>query len=233
MFDSLMDIVDQNYNTVKVFKSFPDKYLAWIRHKETNQDLVIRRYTGDPESYKKLLKLRSPYLPEIYEVATKGDQVLVLEEYIPGDSVFDLLKDSVFPPKEVRKITLNVCRALYILHYRGIIHRDIKPEHILLRGSSAVLLDFDAARLIKSGNSSDTRILGTVGYAPPEQYGLSQTDERSDIYALGVTMNLMLTGTHPSVQLAPGRLGRIISRCTMMQPDQRYDSIKKIMEVLM
>ena len=169
MYDFLNDLIDQKYTTVNVFKSTPEKYLAWIRHKETHQDLVIRRYTGNPESYQMLLKIRSPYLPEIYEVAVKGGQVLVLEEHIEGDSVYDLLAESVFPPKEVRRITLDVCRALYILHEHGLVHRDVKPENILLRGSSTVLLDFDAARVVKVSHKTDTQVLGTVGYAPPEQ----------------------------------------------------------------
>ena len=78
----------------------------------------------------------------------------------------------------------------------------------------------------------DTRILGTVGYAPPEQYGISETDYRADIYAVGVLINEMLTGLHPSQKLARGHWGRIVSRCTMASPDKRYNSVRELMEVL-
>lgn len=77
------------------------------------------------------------------------------------------------------------------------VHRDIKPENIILRGSQAVLIDFDAARLHKPEHEADTQILGTTGFAAPEQYGLSQSDIRTDIYSLGVLINVMLTGNTP------------------------------------
>ena len=83
-----------------------------------------------------------------------------------------------------------------------------------------------------SKKTQDTVALGTKGYAAPEQYGISQTDGRADIYALGITMNLMLTGKHPSEQLASGDMGRIISRCTMVHPDKRYKNIVRLMEAL-
>ena len=80
--------------------------------------------------------------------------------------------------------------------------------------------------------SSDTRILGTMGYAPPEQYGLSQTDRTADIYALGVLINVLLTGKHPSIKLASGRWGRIVSRCTMTSPKKRYQTVQAVREAL-
>ena len=75
-------------------------------------------------------------------------------------------------------------------------------------------------------------MLGTTGYAPPEQYGLSQTDGRADIYALGVLLNIMLTGKHPSRALAAGRMGRVVQKCTMMNPEKRYKTVLHLMEAL-
>ena len=80
--------------------------------------------------------------------------------------------------------------------------------------------------------AEDTQILGTTGFAAPEQYGLSQSDGRADIYALGVLLNIMLTGEHPSRKLAGGRMGRIVQRCTMVNPAKRYKNILHLMEVL-
>lgn len=114
----------------------------------------------------------------------------------------------------------------------GAVHRDIKPENVILRGSEAVLIDFDASRIFKSENTSDTRVLGTTGYAAPEQYGIAQTDERADIYSLGVLLNIMLTGKHPSKELASGRLGRIVQKCTMVNPKKRYQNVLYLMEAL-
>ncbi len=104
----------------------------------------------------------------------------------------------MFTPAETRKITLQLCNALWMLHKLGAVHRDIKPENVIVRGSEAVLIDFDASRIFKSEMSHDTQILGTTGYAAPEQYGISQTDERADIYSVSVLLNIMLTGKHPS-----------------------------------
>ena len=72
----------------------------------------------------------------------------------------------------------------------------------------------------------------TTGYAAPEQFGLSQTDGRADIYSLGVLLNVMLTGQHPSRQLAAGHAGRVVQRCTMTSPEQRYHSVQELREAL-
>ena len=114
----------------------------------------------------------------------------------------------------------------------GAVHRDIKPENVIIRGSEAILIDFDASRIFKSGINQDTQILGTTGYAAPEQYGITQTDERADIYSLGVLLNIMLTGKHPSKELAIGRLGHIVQKCTMVNPKKRYKSVLYLMEAL-
>ena len=112
------------------------------------------------------------------------------------------------------------------------VHRDIKPENIILRGADAILIDFDAARLYKPEHEADTQILGTTGFAAPEQYGLSQTDIRTDIYAMGVLINVMLTGEHPSKRLAEGRMGRVVEHCTRVNPQKRYKNVLRLMGAL-
>src|SRR5699024_6653849 len=105
---------------------------------------------------------------------------------------------------------IQICKALWVLHSMAAVHRDIKPENVILRGSDAVLIDFDAARLHKPDHETDTQILGTTGFAAPEQYGLSQSDTRTDIYSLGILINVMLTGERPSKKLAEGHMGRVV-----------------------
>ena len=119
-----------------------------------------------------------------------------------------------------------------MLHTLGAVHRDVKPENIILRGDQAVLIDFDAARLHKPEHETDTQVLGTTGFAAPEQYGLSQTDQRADIYAAGILINVMLTGEHPSRKLAEGHLGRVVRRCTQVSPEKRYPNVLRLMEAL-
>ena len=140
-----------------------------------------------------------------------------------------MLADALFTPQETRKIVKQLCQGLWVLHSMAAVHRDIKPENVILRENDAVLIDFDAARLHKPQAEADTQILGTTGFAAPEQYGLSQSDTRTDIYSLGVLMNVMLTGQHPSQTLAEGRLGRVIGRCTQVNPEKRYRDVVHLM----
>ena len=79
---------------------------------------------------------------------------------------------------------------------------------------------------------SDTQVLGTTGFAAPEQYGLSQSDARADIYSLGILMNVMLTGKHPSKKMVKGHLGRVVARCTQVNPEKRYRDVVHLMAAL-
>lgn len=220
------------YETVRLLKENTRGSVRLIRHKATGRKLILRCFTGNAEVYQKLLGLSCKNLPTVYEVVSQNGKHLVLEEYIEGDTLGFLLKDALFTPKETRKIVTQVCRALWILHSMDAVHRDIKPENVILRGTDAVLIDFDAARVHKPEHENDTQVLGTIGFAAPEQYGLSQSDIRADIYALGILMNVMLTGEHPSKKLAEGRLGRVVSRCTHVNPQKRYKNVLRLMEVL-
>ena len=232
MFGYFEKQIEENFTALKVLASSGDKQIRELRHNVTGEHFVLRRQRGGCEIYRKLIPVKSRYMPEIYEAAESGGWSLILEEYIRGDSLFDMLKETYLTEKETRDIATDVCRALYTLHGLNIVHRDVKPENIILRADHAVLLDFDASRETQEEKSRDTVVLGTIGYAAPEQYGISQTDGRSDIYALGVTMNIMMTGEHPSVRLAQGRLGRVIARCIQVNPQKRYRDIRQLMEAL-
>ncbi len=232
IYNWLLHTLQEEFELVRRMKESARGSVDLLRHKATGLRFVLRHFTGSAEVYRKLLDYSCPNLPVTLEVASRGEEHLVLEEYIQGDTLDFLLKDSRFTPNETKKIITQVCKALWVLHSVGAVHRDVKPENIMLRGDEAVLIDFDAARLYKPEESGDTQVLGTTGFAAPEQYGLSQTDRRADIYAVGVLMNIMLTGRHPSKQLARGRLGRVVERCTQVSPDKRYPDVIKLMEAL-
>ena len=217
---------------VKTLRETEDRRITLLRHQESGGFFVAREFAGDPAVYRRLMTVSCPHLPRIYEVAEQDGKLLVLEEYIQGDSLDDLLRYSLLDARQTKDIALQLCEALWVIHRLGAVHRDVKPENILMRGSDAVLIDFDASRIQKADRRADTTVLGTTGYAAPEQYGMSQTDARTDIYALGVVINVMLTGEHPSRQLAKGHMGRVVRRCTMMSPDQRYRDIPHLMEAL-
>ena len=234
MYSFLKEELPLCFDVLHTYKETDDKTIRLIRHRESGGRFILRDFAGSSEIYRKLLPVECPYLPRIWEAAEENGRALVLEEYLSGNHLDRVIEEGLLSAKDTRKIALDVCRALYVLHSLGIVHRDVKPENILLCGDRAVLLDLDASRITKANTAKniDTTALGTVGYAAPEQFGISQTDGRADIYALGVTMNLMMTGEHPSVRLAGGGMGRIISRCTMTQPAKRYQTVKHLMEVL-
>jgi serine/threonine protein kinase len=226
--DSLLN----GYEEMELFKESTRGSVRLIRHKNTRRKFILREFTGDAEVYRRLLDISCRNLPTVYEVASRNNRHLVLEEYIQGDTLDYLLRGSLFTAEETRRIVAQLCQALWVLHSMDAVHRDVKLENVIMRGDNAVLIDFDAARLHKPEYDSDTQILGTEGYAAPEQYGLSQTDIRTDIYSIGVMINLMLTGQHPSRQLAPGKFGRVVLRCTAVNPQKRYKNVLRLMEAI-
>ena len=213
-------------------KESPRGSVRLIRHNVSGKQFILRRFQGNGEVYRRLLSFSCPHLPLIYEAVEQEGENLVIEEFVQGDTLDFLLADTLFTSQETRKIVKQLCQGLWVLHSMAAVHRDIKPENVILRGNDAVLIDFDAARLHKPQAESDTHILGTTGFAAPEQYGLGQSDTRTDIYSLGVLMNVMLTGQHPSKKLAEGRLGRVIQRCTQVNPAKRYKDVLHLMEAL-
>ena len=228
----MLSSIETDYETVKTIKNSERGCVSLLQNKQNGTHFIFRHYHGNGEVYQKLLGISCPNLPQVMETAERDGMVLVLEEYIRGDSLAYLLEGALFSPAEARRITLQLCNALWVLHKLGAVHRDIKPENVMIRGSEAILIDFDASRIFKSGINQDTQILGTTGYAAPEQYGITQTDERADIYSLGVLLNIMLTGKHPSKELAYGHLGHIVQKCTMVNPKKRYKSVLYLMEAL-
>ena len=228
----MLSSIETDYETVKTIKHSERGSVSLLQNKQNGTRFIFRHYRGNGEVYRKLVGISCPNLPQIMETAERDGMVAVLEEYIQGDSLAYLLEGALFSPAEARKITMQLCNALWVLHKLGAVHRDIKPENVMIRGSEAILIYFDASRTFKSDTNQDTQILGTTGYAAPEQYGITQTDERADIYSLGVLLNIMLTGKHPSKELASGRLGRIVQKCTMVNPEKRYKSVLYLMEAL-
>ena len=232
LYESLLEAVTTEYDTLRVLKQSPRGTVSVVRHKKSGTRYVFRRYSGSGEVYRHLLPVLCPHLPQIMEAAEQDGQTAVLEEYVQGDTLAELLMGARLTEREARQVTMQLCQALHVLHSMGAVHRDVKPENVILRGSDAVLIDFDAARIYKVASESDTQVLGTTGFAAPEQYGIFQSDERADIFSLGVLLNIMLTGKHPSREMAAGKMGRIVRKCTMTAPEQRYQSARALMEVL-
>ena len=232
IYDNLLEAVHNEYDTIRLIKKSERGEVSLVRHRDSGTRYIFRHFYGCSEVYQLLLTISCPYLPQIMEVGERDGRTVLLEEYVQGDTLRDILECGLLTAAEARQITRQLCSALWVLHSMGVVHRDVKPDNVIVRGKEAVLIDFDASRIYKSAIQEDTQILGTTGFAAPEQYGLSQSDGRADIYALGVLLNIMVTGEHPSRKLAGGRIGRIVQRCTMVSPEKRYKNILHLMEVL-
>ncbi len=180
--------------------------------------LYVRRYREiSQELFQRIRGVSCPYLERLVEQSRDENGAYFISEYIEGTSA----SERTFTEKEAVKFLLELCTAIKSLHRAGVIHRDIKPSNIICGNDGHIrLIDFDSARLRVEFQSRDTEILGTGGYAAPEQYGFMQTDDRSDIYAFGVTMEEILGESADKPKFR-----RIIKHCTQFNPDRRYRDI--------
>ena len=226
-------IMAEQFEFVKALTQSNGKSAVVLRHKSLGTQIVKLNFEGDTSIYNILKNISHPNLPKIYSVQSNDKLCEVIEEYINGTTVADILKSGLYTEDGVCTIIKNVCSALDTLHSLNIIHRDIKPENIMIDSSGNVkLIDFDAARIFKTYQPQDTSFIGTAGFAAPEQYGINQTDCRSDIFAIGILMNVMLTGEHPSKKLYNGKLGKIIETCINIDPNKRYSNVRELVSKL-
>lgn len=208
------------YEEIGLLKQSGKSTVLLVRETGGERVFVRKILKGKISAYSELIGCANPYLPELYEVSVTDNTTEVIEEYIDGQP----LGCEELTEKQLLGAIKELCSVLEFLHGKGIIHRDIKPSNIILAKDGHIrLIDFDAARMKKDGLGQDTRLLGTRGYAPPEQYGFAQTDERSDIYALGVTLEQLLGNN-----ARKPRYRRIIQKCTNKNPDKRYQSARQV-----
>ena len=231
MYQWLTDNLKEYYIFVKVLKKKAYGEVLLYKHKQYGIYIIVKKLKGIYPAYEYLSEIKHKNLSSIYEICSNESETLILEEYIRGITVAEMLEQGTIPERNVREIACQMCDGLYALHTNQIIHRDIKPENVMITDHGEVkLIDFDAARIYKLYSVQDTRTVGTIGYAAPEQYGESQSDERTDIYGLGIMMNVMLTGKHPVNAMASGKMGKIIEKCIMVNPDKRYKNVMEVKE---
>lgn len=200
----------------------------------SNKVVLIVTRTNSEAVLKKLVGEKHAYLPEIFDYCINDGETVILEQFIPGCRLSDMLDEKNLKNKDAVNYCLNICDALEFLHSKKIVHRDIKPSNVIINPSNeAVLIDLQTARNISEERNTDTENLGTVGYAAPEQFGIVQSMPTTDIYALGVMLNEMLTGQHPSVRTPDGKLGKIIEKCTHTQMSKRYQSVGELKKDLL
>lgn len=202
------------------------------------EDGVMRVYKAvsaeDIPLCEKLMKLRSEQIAQVFRVTEFQGVPCAVMEYVEGVTLERALEErGTFPPDETRDLMLQLCAGLGELHRNGIVHRDVTPSNLILTPDSKLkIIDFDISRIRKQQKSKDTEILGTQGYAAPEQYGFGQTSARTDIYSVGALMNVMLTGKLPGEEVTDGPLAPIIRKCTQMDETNRYENMAELAAAL-
>ncbi|XCP84505.1 protein kinase [Roseburia hominis] len=208
------------------------KNIRLKRHKISGIICVEKRAAGKLfPVYQYLKENSSVHIPKIYECIPDKDEIIIIEEYIEGRTLADLLTERCMEEEETVQIALELCSALKILHHATpmIICRDLKAENVIIDKTGHVkLIDFNIARIFREGQHRDTVLLGTAEYAAPEQFGYFQTDNRTDIYALGVLINYMLSGKFPVEQIVRGKMEKIVRKCISLEPKERYQSVEEI-----
>lgn len=163
-------------------------------------------------------------IPRIVEYQESDGQLILIESYISGQCLEELLYTNRLDLSTVTRYILELCGILSCLHQMDppVVHRDIKPSNLIItEHDHVVLLDFNAAKHFSETSTSDTILLGTQGYAAPEQYGFGSSSPKTDIYAIGVLFQ-ELTAFLPKV---PAPLSGIMEKCTKMDPAERYHTV--------
>lgn len=211
---------------------------VYLVRNEINGKIYIKKElkTYNIDVYKTVLKINHRNMPKVYEVIELDKTLYIIEEFINGNTLEEILKlEGPLDEERVIRYILELCDILSVLHNRKfpIIHRDIKDSNIIVSNDNVVkLIDFDVSRIYKEEVCEDTYILGTKGYASPEQFGFEQTDCRSDIYSLGVLMNVLTTGDYPKNKKNTGKLKNVIEKCTYIAAEKRYNNVIELKEEL-
>ena len=213
-----------------------------IRKKGNGKDdvVIVNSLLAEANMMK---KLDHPSLPRIVDIIDNGETIFVVMDYIEGESLDKILLEYGPQPEElVIGWAKQLCDVLSYLHSQKppIIYRDMKPANIMLKPEGNIkIIDFGIAREYKEQSLADTTVLGTKGYAPPEQYS-GQTDARSDIFALGMTMHHLLTGIDPrgGEKYVPVRMWNpelsegieiIIDKCVQPAAENRYQNCSDLL----
>lgn len=198
--------------------------LKWGRNRQAE---FLR---NEMEIMEKMADRKLSGIPKTYRIFEENGEVYLVREYIEGMSLAQMvLQKGGISEAEICRISRKICQTAEQFQNpdEPMIHRDIKPENIVVTpGSEVVFIDFGTMRSYKKDGSRDTFVVGTRGTAAPEQYGYTQTDQRTDVYAIGQTMLYMVSESYEMNQLSEcavsRRMKKIIEKACSFEPDKRY-----------
>lgn len=206
--------------------------------RNNNDGRLMVKCVANAESFsvfEALCGIQNPNLMRVFDTVVSDGQCISLCEYVEGVTLEKAVEmRKIYSEYDAKNIIAQLCDGLTVLHGKGIIHRDINPSNVMLDNRGIVrIIDYDIMRTVKNGQNTDTQVLGTPGYAAPEQFGFTQTDERADIYSCGVLMNYLLTGFIPNEKLYFGNLTPVINKCIEMDADNRFSSAYELKKALL
>lgn len=223
-----------------------------IEDKETQEPFILKAIRLDQCScdLDLMKKISHPNIIKVHEAFETRKYLYLRKEFVKGITLEALINQKgPLEEKEVLEVALPLCDILAYLHSMDsspAIYRDLKPANIMVHVSGEIkLIDLDSIRQYKEEANKDTIYIGTEGFAPPEQFGFGQTDIRSDIYTFGTTLYYLLTGQDPQADRlklknireirkdVPRSLGKIIEKCTMFHPDNRYQNVVQLQKELL
>ena len=246
-------VVDGKYKILNIVGKGGMSFVYLAMNEKANKQWAIKEIRGqdyrnfeiDKQEIEMMKRLKHSGLPSIVDVIEQKESLLIVMDYIEGRSLEDLvLEYGPLSETQVLNYAEQICDVLHYLHSQNppIIYRDMKQSNVMLRPDGKIcLIDFGAAREYKPENRSDTVLLGTKGFAAPEQYRMDgQSDARTDIYSFGVTLFRLLTGETPEglcriqnlkPDLSAG-LAHIVMKCLCVAKEERYQSVLELLDDL-
>jgi kinase domain protein len=213
------------------------KNIILVQH-IVSRELFVKKtlYIYSKPVYDQLLNTHINGIPNIIECIKDDKQLIIIEEYINGKTLSQIINEQgLFNEYKAYDIAVKLAHILVNLQSSipPIIHRDIKPSNIIIdKNQQLYLIDFNAARHVNNNNYEDTRMLGTVYFAAPEQYGFGQSDERTDVYGFGATINYLMTGDKPRAGIAQCNYSYILKKCLMLDAINRYQSALELLNAI-
>ena len=204
-----------------------------IRNNNSGQFMVKKTMPeSEYEVHKTLCNISHKNIIHVHDAVSDSGVCTVIEQFVSGVTLETFCERTQPDDEIITDIMLQICRGLAVLHQNNIVHRDITPTNIMIDDYGTVkIIDFDISRMPKDKSRKDTHILGTQGYAAPEQFGFRQSTAQTDIYSVGILLNYMKTGKTPDEKTLSDTsiLPDIIRKCTAFEPKNRYQSIEELM----